>query len=98
MRFSLLMRLNQRITIGLPLLFLPVGWLASQTLQLPPATVERFQQASEAMRSGNLDAAGDGFAEVIKQAPTFAEAYLNLGLVREEQGKHAEAIGDFQKA
>ena len=98
MRFSLLTRLSQRITIGLALLFLTSGWLASQTLQLPPAAVERFQQASEAMRNGNLDAAGDGFAEVIKQAPTFAEAYLNLGLVREEQGKHVEAIGDFQKA
>src|SRR5882672_995824 len=33
-----------------------------------------------------------------KQAPTFAEAFLNLGLVREEQGRHEEAIADFQKA
>jgi tetratricopeptide (TPR) repeat protein len=98
MRLLLLTRRSRRIAIGIPLLFLPSGWLASQTPQLPPATAEKFQQASEAMRSGNLDAAGDGFAEVIKQAPTFAEAYLNLGLVREEQAKHAEAIGDFQKA
>jgi tetratricopeptide (TPR) repeat protein len=98
MRLSLLTRRRKQITIGISLLFLPSGWLASQTPQLPPSAVEKFQQASEAMRSGNLDAAGDGFAEVIKQAPTFAEAYLNLGLVREEQGKHAEAIGGFQKA
>jgi tetratricopeptide (TPR) repeat protein len=70
----------------------------AQAPALPSAVVERFQQASEAMKNGNLDAAGEGFAEVVKQAPSFAEGYLNLGLVREEQGKHAEAIGDFQKA
>lgn len=50
------------------------------------------------MQQGNLDLAGDGFAEVVKQAPTFAEAFLNLGLVREEQRRHDEAIADFQKA
>lgn len=50
------------------------------------------------MRSGNLDAAGEGFAAVIKEAPDFAPAHLNLGLVREEQGRHEEAIISFQKA
>lgn len=50
------------------------------------------------MKAGNLDAAGEGFAAVVKQAPTFAEGYLNLGLVREEQGRHADAIAAFQKA
>ena len=70
----------------------------AQAPALPPAVVERFQQAAEAMKNGNLGAAGEGFSEVVKQAPTFAEGYLNLGLVREEQGKHTEAIGDFQKA
>jgi len=50
------------------------------------------------MRQGNLDQAGDGFAAVVRQAPTFAEAFLNLGLVREEQARHDEAIAAFQKA
>jgi len=57
-----------------------------------------FRQASEAMRQGNLKAAKDGFAEVIRSAPNFAEAYLNLGLVQEEQQQHEEAITSFQKA
>jgi tetratricopeptide (TPR) repeat protein len=65
---------------------------------VPAVVTERFRQASEAMRQGNLDQAGDGFSAVVKEAPTFAEAFLNLGLVREEQGRHEEAIGDFQKA
>ena len=50
------------------------------------------------MRAGNLDQAGDGFASVVRDAPQFAEAYLNLGLVREEQGRHGDAIASFQKA
>ena len=70
----------------------------SQTVQPTPAITEQFQHATEAMRSGNLDQAGDGFAEIVKQAPTFAEAFLNLGLVREEQSRHEEAIASLQKA
>jgi tetratricopeptide (TPR) repeat protein len=65
---------------------------------VPASVTEKFQKAAEAMRQGNLEEAGDGFAAVVKQAPTFAEAYLNLGLVREEQSRHEEAIANFQKA
>lgn len=59
---------------------------------------EKFRQASAAMRQGNLDQAEDDFAAITKEAPTFAEAFLNLGLVREEQRRHEEAIAAFQKA
>jgi tetratricopeptide (TPR) repeat protein len=66
----------------------------------PPtaAITERFLQATQAMQAGNLDQAGDGFAAIVVDAPQFAEAHLNLGLVREEQRRHAEAISSFQKA
>jgi len=70
----------------------------SQTTGTSLAITERFQQAAEAMRAGNLDQAGEGFASIVKDAPRFAEAYLNLGLVREEQGRHGDAITSFQKA
>jgi len=76
----------------------PVVVAHSQTAQTSPAITERFQQATEAMQAGNLDRAGDGFASIVKDAPQFAEAYLNLGLVREEQGRHGDAILSFQKA
>jgi len=66
--------------------------------QLSPAVDEQFRQASEAMRNGNLEEAGRGFAAVSKAVPAFAEAYLNLGLVREEQGRHEDAIANLQKA
>jgi len=66
--------------------------------QRPAGVDDRFRQASEAMRNGNLDAAAEGFAAVAKEAPSFAPAHLNLGLVREEQGRHEEAITSLQKA
>ena len=74
-------------------------FVATEALaQIPAAAAEQFRQATESMRNGDLDAARSGFAAVIKQAPVFAEAHFNLGLVQEEQGQHADAIGRFQKA
>jgi len=90
---------RKRITACLTCVFLAFATsLSAQSSQISPEAAANFRQASEAMRSGNLDAAGEGFAAVVRQAPTFAEAYLNLGLVREEQGRHEDAIANFQKA
>ena len=66
--------------------------------QVSPEVGKSFQLASEAMRSGHPDEAAAGFAAVVKQAPTFAEAHFNLGLANEELGKHTEAIASFEKA
>ena len=66
--------------------------------QVAPTASEIFRQASEAMQSGNLNVAGDGFEAAAKAAPAFAEAHFNLGLVREEQGRFDEAIASLQKA
>lgn len=65
--------------------------------QTTPVTAQ-FEQATESMRAGDLNAAAAGFAAVIKQQPAFAEAYFNLGLVREEQGSLDAAVASFQKA
>ncbi len=70
----------------------------SASAQLSPEDADKFRLASAAMRAGNLDEAAAGFAAVTKQAPTFAEAHLNLGLVREEQGRHSEAVASFEQA
>jgi tetratricopeptide (TPR) repeat protein len=66
--------------------------------QVEPESAAKFREASQAMRSGDLQSAGDGFAEVVKLSPSFAEAHFNLGLVREEQGRLDEAIASFEKA
>src|SRR5262245_32495260 len=66
--------------------------------QRSPAIDERFREASDAMRKGSLEDAGEGFAAVAKAAPDFAEAHLNLGLVREDQGRHEEAVASLKRA
>jgi tetratricopeptide (TPR) repeat protein len=81
------------ILVGYALLALPTfDWAQTGA---PPA---QFEQATAAMRQGNLDAAAAGFAAVIQQTPNFAEAHFNLGLVNEERGHYEEAIASFQKA
>ena len=62
------------------------------------ATEAQFEKAVEAMRSGNLDAAAEGFTAVLRKTPALAEAHFDLGLVNQERGRYQEAIGSFQKA
>jgi len=96
-----LARNRSRIRVAKFILALSVLPLSCDSLlaaQLPPVVSGVFQQASEAMRRGDLNAAGDGFAAAAKLAPAFAEAHFNLGLVREEQGRLDEAIASFEKA
>lgn len=71
------------------------SWLSAQ---VPPEVSKVFLEASEAMKRGDLEAAGQGFAAAKNSAPTFAEAYFNLGLVRQEQGRLEEATASFEKA
>ena len=77
-----------------------VAILAASSLALPQASdiSAKFSQATQAMREGNLEEAGAGFAAIVSQTPGFAEAHFNLALVREEQGRFDEAIASFQKA
>ena len=88
-------RLGRLILALFAFLFVPDRQL---TAQMSQEVSKVFQQASDAMRSGDLNAAGDGFAAAAKLAPAFAEAHFNLGLVREEQGRLEDAIASFQKA
>jgi len=63
-----------------------------------PEIADIFARATQAMQEGHIDEAGVGFAAVVKQAPTFAEAHFNLGLVRQEQGRFEEAAASFQRS
>lgn len=82
------------LIVSIPLL-VGVSRLCAQT---DSSINDKFRQAAEAMRAGRLDEAGQGFALIAKSAPTFAEAFFNLGLVREEQGQNEEAITSFERA
>ena len=70
----------------------------SSLLAQGPSANDRFRQATEAMRVGRLDEAAEGFAAVIASSSAFAEAHFNLGLVREEQGRNADAVASLQRA
>lgn len=71
---------------------------AAAALAQSPEVAAKLAQASNAMRAGQLDEAGDRFAEVTKLAPSFAEAHFNLGLVREEQGRYPDAVISLKRA
>jgi tetratricopeptide (TPR) repeat protein len=86
-------RLLRNISVGVPVLLLGAALLAQS-----PSDAAAFRQASEAMRAGNLEEAGQGFAGIVTRSPSFAEAHFNLGLVREEQGRYEDAINSFKKA
>jgi len=90
-----MVRLRSSLTLTLGISGLMALSLHGQVNQQGP---EQFRQASEAMRRGDLAAAGDGFAAAARSAPAFAEAHFNLGLVREEQGRLEEAVASLQKA
>lgn len=66
--------------------------------QRSPDFDQRFRQAVEAMRNGDMESAAAGFTVLTKEAPTFAAGHFNLGLVREDQGRHEDAIASLQKA
>jgi tetratricopeptide (TPR) repeat protein len=63
-----------------------------------PEVAAKFTEAAQAMRDGKLEEADAGFAAVTKLAPGFAEAYFNLGLVRQQEDRLDEAVQSFQKA
>ena len=50
------------------------------------------------MTSGNFVGAAAAYEEVIHAEPTFAEAYLNLGLAEEQAGKLDAARDDLERA
>jgi tetratricopeptide (TPR) repeat protein len=83
---------------ALTLMFLHVSGAVILSAQNSSAEPESFRRASDAMRRGDLNAAGEGFEAAAKASPGFAPAYFNLGLVREEQGRFDEAIASLQKA
>ena len=71
---------------------------ASWAQSVDPETRAKFEQGTQAMRAGELDQAAEAFAEITKHAPTFAEAFFNLGLVRVQQGKYTTGVEALNKA
>ena len=57
-----------------------------------------LQDATESMRANHPDDAVVGFQKVTRDAPRFAEGYLNLGLALAQISKNQDAIAALQRA
>lgn len=49
-------------------------------------------------KAGDLERAEDAFSRIIALSPGYVKAYNNLGLVREAQGRTAEAVAAYEAA
>jgi tetratricopeptide (TPR) repeat protein len=58
----------------------------------------KFKEATEAHRAGRFEASAAAYEEVIKMRPDLAEAYVNFGMVRQEQKRFDQAVKLFEKA
>jgi tetratricopeptide (TPR) repeat protein len=69
--------------------------------QTPSASEEiqtHMTAAQQAQASQDFPTAEAEYQSVLKLAPAFAEAHMNLGLVHQLEGRDAEAMKDFQVA
>jgi tetratricopeptide (TPR) repeat protein len=60
--------------------------------------VQALREGGEALRGGRLEQAASAFERCTVLDPSFAEAWLNLGLVRFQQHKTADAVPLFEKS
>ncbi len=59
---------------------------------------EGLAHANEALQRGNSDEAEVILHEVLEFAPNEARAWHSMGKLRQQQGKHQEALDCFEKA
>lgn len=67
-----------------------LGGLPHLTAQRP-ALAAAFQQAVDAQRRGHLEEAAAGYEAILRESPRFVGAYMNLGLIREQQNRMQDA-------
>ena len=66
---------------------------AAQTGSGPAAAaIDLFRKGTEALHANHPDEAIKDFQQVTRESPSFAEAYLNLGLVLSQLGRNDEAV------
>ncbi|HSN70022.1 MAG TPA: tetratricopeptide repeat protein [Steroidobacteraceae bacterium] len=64
----------------------------------PAAAIERFEQAVEALDSGDLDVATRDFAEIGRSYPEFATPLVNLGIAHARAGELEQAEAALREA
>jgi len=76
----------------------PTSRPADPALPTPAAAeAERLcQMAEQHMNQNELDMAEDMFRQAAATDPTYYAARLNLGVLLQRRGRHAEAVGEYQ--
>jgi tetratricopeptide (TPR) repeat protein len=64
----------------------------------PSAWQEHFSAAQTAQKNQDYTTAEQEYRAVLKLRPDFAEAYMNLGLILQLQGRTPEAMSEFRSA
>jgi tetratricopeptide (TPR) repeat protein len=86
-------------TIVLHRVFAAEGVVVSSTsLNAPKKAREAYESGAKAMRSGRMDAAAKDFERAIASYPAYANAWLELGRVRQQLGTAARAREAWKKA
>jgi len=81
-------------------------WLAPSALAgdadsqapLDEWTITHFEQAREAQKASRFPTAVAEYRLIVSRRPDFAEAWLNLGIVYQQQSNYTEAIKVFKQA
>jgi len=66
--------------------------------ELPEALQEVFRQGVAAQKAGRLQEAEKDFLQVLREGGKVAFVYNNLGIIYQQRGEHARAIGQFREA
>ena len=70
----------------------------SSSVPLTPAMRAHFVAAQQAERQSDYVTAEREYGAVLAEAPNFAEAHLNLGLIYQLQNRTPEAVAEFRRA
>ena len=68
------------------------------TPSLDDWTIAHFEQAREAQKASRFPKAVEEYRLIVTRKPDFAEAWLNLGIVYQQQSNYAEAAKVFKQA
>ena len=90
--------MSKRTDLRLILFLAGISALAVTARSQTAASEKTFQDGTQAMRSGQLEHAAADFKQVTTEAPGFAEAYFNLGLVQLQQSKFTDASTSLDRA
>ena len=67
-------------------------------VQLDEWTITHFEQARDAQKNSQFQKAAEEYRLVVARNPNFAEAWLNLGIVYQQQSDYVEAAKVFRSA